>query len=262
MDTLKLGQIITDPDVKRDAVHVAVLPVVAGKNLYRGQQVGFRSGEPGIAIDDNPIGIVDPFLPDDVKKGQRFWIFLFPGSITSLRHDWTHPDIPDEVVEQGRLRPAKITKPSGTAWRTSTVLAICKGIREDKEWSAMPILADALEDAGYPDEYVLKECRQKARWDCEEIVMNRLISLVESDTADASVRRIEEIAAILDLTYNTLMMAARWWLNEGDYTTEHGPEHWRDTFPEYVDEFWGLYQIVMGITVDGSKQQQFFSCSC
>jgi hypothetical protein len=45
------------------------------------------------------------------------------------------------------------------AWRTSTAVAIAKGMCESREFGAMPILADALQDAGCDNEDVLQHCR-------------------------------------------------------------------------------------------------------
>ncbi len=46
------------------------------------------------------LGIVDPFLELPVQRGQKFWIFLLPNTITSLRHDWTHPQLPSKEQSQ------------------------------------------------------------------------------------------------------------------------------------------------------------------
>jgi hypothetical protein len=46
------------------------------------------------------------------------------------------------------------------AWRTSTVVAIARQVYESRDFSAMPILADALEDAGCQDRGVLAHCRE------------------------------------------------------------------------------------------------------
>ncbi|VTU00019.1 Uncharacterized protein (Fragment) OS=uncultured bacterium PE=4 SV=1 [Gemmataceae bacterium] len=46
-------------------------------------------------------------------------------------------------------------------WLTSTVVALAKGIYEDRAFDRMPILADALQDAGCDDALVLDHCRQK-----------------------------------------------------------------------------------------------------
>jgi hypothetical protein len=44
-------------------------------------------------------------------------------------------------------------------WRTTTVLALANHIYESRDFSAMPILADALSDAGCPDDVILNHCR-------------------------------------------------------------------------------------------------------
>ena len=46
------------------------------------------------------------------------------------------------------------------SWLTSTVLALAQGIYEEKASDRMPILADALLDAGCDNEDVLNHCRQ------------------------------------------------------------------------------------------------------
>lgn len=90
MDTLHIGRIITEPQ-NRDAVHMAIAPIEAGEDIRPGHHVGLKDGKATTERSAQRIGIVDPFLQFGVKKGQKFWLFLYPGSITSLRHDWTHP---------------------------------------------------------------------------------------------------------------------------------------------------------------------------
>lgn len=92
MTDLKIGQII-DATAKRDAIHIAIAPVIADEKLAPGQSVDLVPGsiDRVYATGIGSIGIIDPFLPGYVLPGQRCWLFLHPGMITSLRHEWTHP---------------------------------------------------------------------------------------------------------------------------------------------------------------------------
>jgi hypothetical protein len=101
----KLGQILSGVLPGRDAVHIAIAPVQATMNLTPGREIGFvREGNTNmVGIVDTPIGIVDPFLKHLVVKGQYFYMYLFPQTITSLRHDWTHP----AFEEDKRLEASK-----------------------------------------------------------------------------------------------------------------------------------------------------------
>ena len=69
-----------------------------------------------------------------------------------------------EEVEQCHLfrdifsnpfRPATLDP----SWLTSTVVALARGIYEERAFDRMPILADALQDAGCDNEDVLNHCR-------------------------------------------------------------------------------------------------------
>jgi hypothetical protein len=111
VDDLGIGKLITGNEPHRDAIHVAVAPVVAAEKLYPGQHVGMKDGQAFAA--GMPIGIVDPFLSVPVYPEQRFWLFLYPGSITSLRHHWEHPEFADEPT--GRDAPAYRADPAVSA---------------------------------------------------------------------------------------------------------------------------------------------------
>lgn len=99
MSDVTLGNLITG-EAERDAIHVAVVPLVAGETLRVGEKFRLAHGSTEVAmrgdyeVDGNnpPIGIVDPFLDGyHVTEGQRFWGMLFQNTVTGMRHHWQNP---------------------------------------------------------------------------------------------------------------------------------------------------------------------------
>lgn len=102
MSEITVGELLKDVP-QRDAIHVAITPVVcAAEELVPGQRIGFveKGDTEKVGSVGAVIGIVDPFLRSNVYLGQRFWMFLLPNAITSLRHDWTHPEFSAASSEQ------------------------------------------------------------------------------------------------------------------------------------------------------------------
>lgn len=102
-----LGMIHFKPEA-RDAIHLAVDPVVAAQKLFVGQKIGIvegkaypagftiqQVGKPTITVPYH--GIVDPFLPRPAEEGETFWFVMAPRMVASLRHVWEHPDFPAGV---------------------------------------------------------------------------------------------------------------------------------------------------------------------
>lgn len=97
-----LGKLIERP-AGRDAVHVACAPMIAECDLEPGEHVGIVSnGVAGKA--ERLVGIVDPFLRDMVVKGQKFWLVLYPKTVTGIRHHWTHPSFQDQPEDSAESR--------------------------------------------------------------------------------------------------------------------------------------------------------------
>jgi hypothetical protein len=123
MSSLRLGELIpagSTPD--RDAIHVAIAPVevddyesdddygqATSDGLPPGTHVGLTRDRywddlPRVTADPEErselIGVIDPFLTAPVRHGQRCWLYLYPNTVTSLRHDWTHPSFPLSAARQ------------------------------------------------------------------------------------------------------------------------------------------------------------------
>lgn len=96
------GRLIEGDVWPRDAMHMAMAAVVADEKLSPGEHVGFiRDSKERVASTlinkfVSPIGIADPFLRGVVLPGQRFWMWLYPKTITGLAHHWSHPSFDGE----------------------------------------------------------------------------------------------------------------------------------------------------------------------
>lgn len=99
MDTIQtLGKILPKNHIQgRDAVHIAVMPVIAGEDLRPGMKLKLKFGTTNVVIEADYgefIGRADPFIEHyEIKTGCCFWMWLNPGSISGLRHEWEHPTI-------------------------------------------------------------------------------------------------------------------------------------------------------------------------
>lgn len=83
---MELGKLVSENEHRRDAIHIAMAPVTAPTQLVPGQHVD-ANGNP----DGKHVGIVDPFLTKPIKAGERFWLCLYPDTVTGIRHIWSHP---------------------------------------------------------------------------------------------------------------------------------------------------------------------------
>lgn len=105
-----IGTILPDDVDGRDAVHIAVIAAKAAHKVFAGQHVCYSEGVAYTGKENASVGIVDPYLAEPVEEGQRFWLHLYPRTVTSLKHEWEHPSIPRTDKKAIILSEARATR--------------------------------------------------------------------------------------------------------------------------------------------------------
>lgn len=167
------------------------------------------------------------------------------------------------------------SNPVRAEWRTSTVVDLCRSMREAQDWSALPILADALQDAGCGDEVLLLMLRGGPH---RYATAAGLAACVLSDDARDAVLSLLHFADGNDCPdYETLVAAAAGRHEENAIPDSGGPYDsyfrsqndgeylffgGRDAHGPIRPEFWDWVQKATGQHVPQTQRATDFSCSC
>jgi hypothetical protein len=129
-----------------------------------------KPGKPAWPLFDNGIGCTADFWKGEFGQFHAAWqtASAIVGAATARK-----PGRPSKtaIAERERTRAAlKLLVrcvygnpfrpvPFETSWRTDTVLSLAGQMYDSRDFGAMPILADALQDVGCDNEEVLNHCR-------------------------------------------------------------------------------------------------------
>lgn len=69
-----------------------------------------------------------------------------------------------------------VLDPAWLTWQDGTVVRLARAIAEKEDYEALPILADALEEAGCADTAILDHCRTWGRFAPPSWVVNLILS--------------------------------------------------------------------------------------
>lgn len=258
-----IGRTLPD-EAGRDAIHIAVAPVIARERLYPGQHVGLRDGEATATGPMNTplVGIVDPYLMHHVEQGDRFFVFLYPNTITSLAHHWTHP-----AFEQAPTRERPVITPRGPIPSAM--------VREELARSSDGV---ALQSMAHPVGVEhLRALTESARTEQEERAA-RVLNESFPDSPETTRRRAESETWLRDFCaghdcpdYETVMMAIReqnhpprGMAGEEYVNSRYDEEYLHfdglDAHDSIPSEFWDHVAVVLGHPP--RYRPSSFSCSC
>jgi hypothetical protein len=119
----------------------------------------FADHEPALRALGEPIRTEPnlPFAPEE-WRGLAALVYL-PFDAHTPSFTWVSRALHDvHLVREVYGNPYRLV-PFEPEWRTDTAVAFARGMYESREFSAMPIFADTLEDAGCNEPAVLDHCR-------------------------------------------------------------------------------------------------------
>jgi hypothetical protein len=135
-----------------------------------------------------------------------------------------------------------------------------------RQFDALSILADALEEAGCDDSELLALCRDPA---LKPVSAERTVNLVYSDETAAAVQWLERFAQEIGYesghyTYEYIVQAGHEAIRDGHYCwgTDAGADFFRKS-DDNRREFFRNWSLVTGVVIPEEAQEGItFSCAC
>jgi hypothetical protein len=165
-------------------------------------------------------------------------------------------------------------------WRTSTVVALCRRMLDIRQFDTMPILADALQDAGCADDKLLAQCQNP---ELKPVTAERLVNLIYSEETAAAVRWLEQFVRDINYRdykdeddtvgtpsdtdphdYEDAILTGFQGVEEGHmfFGTDAGADFFRES-GDNVREFFRNWSLATGVAVPEEAQEKItFSCAC
>jgi hypothetical protein len=148
---VEVAERYADEKAIREEVLVALSEAKKVKG-FRRQVTGIRHQTPKLAA----------ALSLSLNTEQRFLIHV-AGNAACLTEEKDKPDAQEQHLQCELLRdifgnpfrPVAVDR----SWLTSTVVSLATGIYEERAFDRLPVLADALQDAGCENQTVLDHCR-------------------------------------------------------------------------------------------------------
>ena len=165
-----LGEEYADAPRKHERIHSAVAPLAERLMGAGGTPDEMRAAELDLRADHvapesaavwraatAPTAPADP-SPPAVLRGVATLLHLAFDPLTPA-YTWVPPELHSLVILRDVLGNPYRHTPFRSAWRTDTAKSLARQMYADREFGAMPILADALQDAGCDNETVLGHLR-------------------------------------------------------------------------------------------------------
>lgn len=254
--TPKVGQLITEDGFERDCVHIAVVPVIADSDYVGGpgDVVALVPGSTARVThaykdDADVVGIIDPFLRDSPNKGDKFYLFLLPSTITGLKHRWSHPafDAPAGVgvvalisgVDYSTIQAERAQEAAANLSTEAALKAAVQANPHDEGARAAHV-DWLLEHHKYEEAAYYENWKEAVKW-------------------------LEDFATTHGVTYDTVVQAAKTCLVDGTSYVQYGSESLRNFMTEDASSttFWNNFELATLTEVATAKRRyQVFSCSC
>jgi hypothetical protein len=153
--------------------------VLVSEQFADGEVTRAELGEAYERADDNMFSECDYCSGDpfrDIASSKRKKLAEIPRLVQEMFYEFDHPtpDTPRpypadiQAQEESRAQTHLLRDIFGNPfrpvtfspnWRTDTALSLARQMYESRDFSAMPILADALQDAGCDSDDILSHCR-------------------------------------------------------------------------------------------------------